>query len=194
MRHPHRFLLLAILAAGCASNRFPPETREDLKLMRPDAKLEVGLTEDGGIGDVEFHVPLEALPAAVRAAADRHMPGGDVVDCEKEYLDGVAHWEVTKRTAGKDQEILFDSTGTPVLWELEIDPSSAPKNVIEAADAAIGGSRTKVEEIRDAAKNLTAYHIKKDEGGIRYKIVLSTKGVVEQVYREMSAEIEVPIR
>ena len=47
---------------------------------------------------------------------------------------------------------------------------------------------------RDAAKALTAYHVKKDENGVKWKIALSTTGEVQFVRREIKSEIEVTVR
>jgi hypothetical protein len=187
-------LAASIVLAGCRTTGFPPETSKDAALVPANETVEVGIDDGGRVRVVEFHVPPDALPAAIRAAADREMPGGEIVGCEKEYVDGVLHWEVTKRVSGKEVEVLFDMKGNPVEWEIEIDRTAAPAAVLAAADSAAGGSVTKIEEIRDGAKKLTAYHVKKADRGIRYKLEIAPDGRVLRVLRETNAEIEIPIR
>lgn len=181
-----------VLAIGCATGRFPGDMAEDAKLVAPDGLVEFAVDEHGGVLEVEFHVPLAALPAEVRAAAEREMPGGQVLDCEKEHDGGKVYWEVTKRIGGKEQEALFDDSGRVIAWELEVDAASVPAAVLQAADEAVGGRRTKVEEIRDGEKRLVEYHVKKTDRAVRYKLVVTPAGRVVRIWREMTAEIEVP--
>lgn len=181
-----------VLAVGCATGRFPADTAANARLAAPDGLIEFAVDDRGGVLEVEFHVPLAALPAEVRAAAEREMPGGQVLDCEKEYHGRKVYWEVTKRIGGREQEVLFDGSGKPVGWEIEVDAASAPAAVLQAADEAVGGSRTKVEEIRDGEKRLVEYHVKKTDRGVRYKLVVTPEGKVLRIWREMKAEIEVP--
>jgi len=179
-------------AVGCATGRFPADTAADARLVAPDGLVEFAVDDRGRVREVEFHVPLAVLPAEIRAAAEREMPGGQVLDCEKEYDGRKVYWEVTKRIGGKEQEVLFDASGRPVAFEIEVDAAAVPAAVLRAADAAVGGSRTKVEEIRDGDRRLVEYHVKKTDRGVRYKLVVTPEGKVAKIWREMKAEIEVP--
>jgi hypothetical protein len=70
-----------------------------------------------------------------------------------------------------------------------------PDAVLEAANKAVpGATRTVVEEIRDGANMLTAYHVKAEHSMIKYKISITPEGKVTKVVRETKAEIEVPLK
>lgn len=188
-------LVLTIPAAlSGPGERFPADVGALLAKMGPDAKLEMGLTKDGSIDEVEFHVPYAELPQAARDAFDKLLPGGEILDAEIEYVGGNVHYEVTKKIDGRESEVLIDAGGNVVAWELEADPKTVPPAVVKAAEGAAGGTVTVYEEIRDGTKKLTAYHVKKDENGIKWKIALSPEGTVQFVRREMKAEIEVTVR
>lgn len=187
------------LLAGCASipacvcSGFPGETSRHVGRMPAESAIEVGLGGGGRILEVEFHVPPSELPAEILAAVGRLCPGGEVVDCEIEYVGGTRYYEVTKRAAGKETELMLDEAGRPFRWEVEIEASAAPKAVLDAAASAAPGTLRKVEEIRDAGKALLAYHVKKEDRGIHYKIEIAPGGERLGVWRETKAEVEVPI-
>jgi hypothetical protein len=187
-------LSLSVLAA-CATCAFPAQTKDDVGLVPPKDMIEFGIDAKGCVTFVEFHCPAGALPAAVLDAAEREMPGGQIVACEKEYEGGKVLWEVTKKIAGKEREVLFDAKGNVVEWEIEVEATAIAANVLAAGDAAAPGRRMAVEEIRNAKKELVGVHMKKQgPDGTRYKICLDPAGNVENVFRETIAEIEVPIR
>ena len=188
-------LLLATLpAASAPEERYPADVGAILAKMGPDAKLELGLTKDGSIDELEFHVPYADLPQAARDALDKALPGGEVLDAEIEYARGAVNYEVTKKIDGKEAEVLVDAGGNVVSWELEVAADAVPPAVVKAVEGAAGGTVTAYEEIRDAAKKLVAYHVKKDDNGIKWKIALSPEGAVQFVRREVKAEVEVTVR
>ena len=87
--------------------------------------------------------------------------------------------------------------GTIAAWPVHAEVPTAADFAacnMKAAEGAAGGTVTVYEEIRDGTKKLTAYHVKKDENGIKWKIALSPEGTVQFVRREMKAEIEVTVR
>jgi len=186
--------LTSLVVAGCASAGFPASIGDDVDLLGPDGTIEVSLGSGGRIEEVEFHVPAAMVPAHIRSAAEREIGPGPIVGAEKEYIAGRLHWEVTKEVGGFEHEVLFDETGRPVVWEVQVDPTKAPSAVIGASEEAVGGSLHAVEEIRDASKVLTQYHVKRRDGSLRWKLVLSPRGEVLRVLRETQAEIEVPVR
>ncbi|MEW6746590.1 MAG: PepSY domain-containing protein [Planctomycetota bacterium] len=186
---------VALLLEACATSGFPSSIREDVGLVPAEKVIEVGLDASGGIAEVEFHVAASAVPEKVIAAANELMPQGEIVGCEKEYQGATLLWEVTKKVDGKDYEVLFDAGGHAIDWEIEVDAKDVPQAVIDVAKTEVsGGTVTKVEEIRDAAKALQQYHVKMTKDGIRYKIALSLDAKLLAVYREATAEIEVPLR
>jgi uncharacterized membrane protein YkoI len=162
--------------------------------MGAEQIVEMGAGRDGRLKEIEFHVPYATLPEAVRTALETLVPGGEVLDAEVEIVGARRLYEVTKRIDGREVEVLVDAAGRPVEWESEIDPAAAPPAVLASARAAVPGNVTAVEEIRDPARTLLAYHIKIDDAGKRYKLALSPSGAVREVRREMRAEIEVLVR
>jgi hypothetical protein len=191
-------LLLAMPSATSAppEGRFPADAGAILAKMGPDAILEMGFRKDGSIDEIEFHVPYDQIPADVRAALDKLLPGGEVLDAEIEYVAGAVlpRYEVTKKVDGMEAEVLVDPKGNVITWELAVAADRVPDAVKKAADGATGGEVTQYEEIRDGAKQLTAYHVKKEENGIRWKIAISPEGAVDYVRREMKSEVEVTVR
>ena len=79
--------------------------------------------------------------------------------------------------------------------ELAIEESNVPADILAAADRAVPwGMRTSVEKILDRKESLIEFHVKKVADGLRYKILIAPDGTVKQVFREIPAEIEVPIK
>lgn len=187
--------LAVLLAAGCSSPavRFPARTAEELRNVQADGKVEFGLKDDGSLGQVEFHVPPSSLPAHVLEAMDRLVPGGEAIGAEIEYADGRRMYEVTKRVDGLEREALFDEGGNVVEWEVEVEASAVPQSIAAVADGAAPGRITAFEEIRSPDGTLRAWHVKKDDAGIRYKIAVDLDGSLIGVFRETPAEIEVPV-
>jgi hypothetical protein len=175
---------------------FPPDVGPIVEKMKPDGLVEMGFHKDGSMDQVEFHVPFDELPAEVRAALEKLVPGGEVLDAEIEYMKGAAlpRYEVTKRIDGMESEVLVDPKGNVIEWELQVPADKVPEAVRKAADGAAGGTATQYEEIRDPAKQLLAYHVKKEQDGVKWKIAVSPQGAVQYVRREMKAEVEVTVR
>jgi hypothetical protein len=191
---PVALLATTMLASSAPEGRFPADAATFVAMMGPDDVLEMGFRKDGSIDDVEFHVPYEKLPAPVREALDRLLPG-PALGAEIEHTAQGVLYEVTKKgEGGAETEVLVDATGKVVNWEVVVDAAKVPDAVRKAADGAAGGTPTQYEEIRDGAKRLTGYHVKKDENGVRWKIALSPEGAVQSVRREVKAEIEVTVR
>jgi len=186
-------ILLVLLAAGCASTGFPAATPADTRLVPPDDIIELGLDRSMKIVDIECHISPRELPDQIRSAADAHVGAGDIVAAEKEYQGGKLRWEITKMIDGKEWEVLFDPQGNPTSWEVQIDPGEAPEGVLKVTEDKVGGSITSVEKILDDAKNLTAYHVKRDADGYHYKLIVSPEGRLRMTLRETKAEIEVPL-
>jgi hypothetical protein len=164
-------------------------------LVPPDGRVEFAIDASGRVREVEFHCRAEDVPPAVRAAADRILPGGTVEDCEKEHVGGVVYWEVSKRIDGRKQEVMLTADGRVHSKEIEIDPATAPQAVVQAAaQAVLNGRFVSIEEIRDAKERLQEYHVKMEREGRKYKLVLDPQGKVLETVRETLAEIEVPVR
>jgi hypothetical protein len=193
------FLMLggiALLATGCASTQVGFEDVQENTAMVPrDGKIEFAVNRHGELKEVEYHVDADQVPEKVRNAAAEHFPGSRIVDAEKEYDHGELYWEVTVRKGSETQEIMMTPGGKPYRMEIQVRASEVPSAVLAAADDALpGGRRTSVEKILDGKENLLEYHIKKTVDGMHYKILVTPDGKARKIYREVPAEIEVPMK
>jgi hypothetical protein len=188
-------LFAAALLAGCASSPFPDDLATDVMLVPADGFIEFSVDESGQVLDTEFHCAPEDAPPAVRAAMERVVPGGAVTGCEKEYVNGSLYWELRKNVGGRDHEVSFTPDGEVYAQEIEIDPAKAPPTVLQSAAKGVpGGTQTDVEEVRDAAGTVRAYHVKYERDRRRYKVAVTPQGGLLRTVRETTAEIEVPVR
>jgi len=186
--------LLAFVPA-CSSGRLSPSIIDNAALLPADGEIELQVDANGDVREIEYHVDASALPAAVIKAADEKLPGGRIEDCEKEYVGDRLYYEVTKVVGGLASEAMFTPDGKVYLMEIAIDRSQAPPTILRAADqAAPGGEITSVEKILNADDELLEYHVKKKVDGRRYKILIAPDGRLLQTFREVPAEIEVPVR
>jgi len=187
---------LALLACvGCAAppvERAPAALLELYDSLAPDGALELELDRDGSFLELEADVPVESLPAAVRAAALAAYPGVTLTGAEREVQGGVLSWEVKFTHEGRGMELVIDTTGTVRETERELRASEAPLAVLQAAEAALPGSTLySVESVTSAAG--TVYHVKREKNGARYKFILDPTGKMLRKVREARAEIEIPL-
>ena len=89
--------------------------------------------------------------------------------------------------------MLFDTAGNAKLWEVEVDQAAVPAEVLSAARAGVQGDVRSIEEIRDSEQRIVEYHVKLNANGVRWKMIISPTGTRTRVYREVPAEIEVPV-
>ena len=188
-------LFTAALLAGCASAPFPDSLATDIHLVPADGHIEFTMDESGRVVETEFHCRPEDAPPAVRAAMERVVPGGSLTGCEKEYIGDTLYWELRKAVNGRDHEVLFTPAGNVHAQEIEIDPAKAPPTVLQSAAKGVpGGTQTDVEEIRDAAGTVRAYHVKYERDRRKYKVGVTPQGGLLWTVRETTAEIEVPVK
>jgi hypothetical protein len=186
---------LAMLTIGCAGTASFHTASDDVAGVPARGMVEFAVDDDGNVTEVEYHIAKDTLPAAVLQTADELFPGSIVTDAEKEWHGTTLYYEVTKKKGAEEWEVMMTPEGMPHRYEIEVNPNDVPAVVLAAADNAVaGGRRTKVEKILDGDKNLIQYHIKKDVKGIKYKILISPDGGLSGLYREVPAEIEVPVR
>jgi hypothetical protein len=183
--------------ASCASSgglgSMPVGVVELYDGAKPDGLLEVELARDGTVLEMEADIPLDALPAPIRAAALARLPGASITGAEREMHADGRFWEVKLNHEGRGWEVICDDAGQVVETEQELRRDEAPAAVLAAADQAIaGGSFRSVERIE--GRSCTSYHVKKLKDGASYKIVLSPEGQVLRKVREQHAEIEIPLK
>jgi hypothetical protein len=166
----------------------------DARMLPPDGSIEMTINDDGSVTEVEFHVPPSKLPRNVLETVEAKLPGGEIEDCEKEYEGGQLYYEVSKIIAGRETEIMVTPAGRVHLYETAIDVSGAPPAILAAADRAFpGGIVGSVEKILDRHDRLIEYHVKKTINGTKYKVMVAPDGTVRRAFREIPAEIEVPV-
>jgi len=187
---PYRLHALPCLLAfaSCA-------TEADWRASEASAaeKIEVQFDATGRRTEVEYHILPEAVPAEVRAAMDALHPGGAAIAAEREYDGSTLYWELTKEIEGREVEAMFHPDGRLHSEEVEVDPSSVPSGVRDALKRRIDGQVAKWEEIRDEERQLVEYHAKTELDRKHYKVILDPGGAVRAVFREVPAEIEVPV-
>jgi len=193
---------VALALAGCdntcdsTGGGFPPQTAKETQKIPGDKRIEISLAPGTfAIEEVEFHVPSSALPQKILDKAKELFPEGTIGDCEVEYHGGKVYYEVTAAVGGSEQEVMFTEQGEPYRWELEVAESDVPGNVLEAARTAVEGAKIdKSESILGPQKDLLEYHLKLSKDNVKYKVVVSTAGELQRIYRETIGEIEVPIK
>ena len=187
---------VAFAASACVQHgAFPPSVEEDVKLVPPNGRVEFAVDEDGKVLEVEFHCDAGSVPEVARKAVDAAVPGGQIVDAEKEYVDGEVYYEITKVIDGREREVMVTESGKVHSHEIDVAENKVPPAVLRAVEQAFPGSRrTKTEEIRDGEYELVEYHVKVDDGGRRLKVVLSSEGRILHAVRETLAEIEIPVK
>lgn len=157
-------------------------------------KLEVTVDRGGRPQETEFHVDPATVPEAVRAAMDAKHPGGAYIGAEKEWNDGILYYELAREVGGYEVEAMFRPDGTLFEEEIQIPTDDVPEAVRAAvAKGWPAGSVKAWEMIRNASGAITEYHVKLADEARALKIVVSTSGRLVRGYREVPAEIEVPI-
>lgn len=163
---------------------------------KPGGALEMELDADGRLWGLEAEIPLDQVPPACLAQAEKVVPGGTSVGAEKEWADGSTYYEVVREKDGVRFEILMKADGTVVGGEEALKPGAAPEAVLKAADAAVpGGTLVVAEKVSGVeARGSDEFHIKKMVDGEVQRISVTPDGKVVRVLRKMKAEVRVPRR
>jgi hypothetical protein len=186
---------ICLLGSGCATYRLPGAMIADAPQVPADGKIEIAVTSAGHLMEIELHLAADQLPDVIVEAAHREMPGGTIVDAEKEYDGGTYYYEVTKNVNGMEMEVMFTLAGELHAMEVPIRANETPAAVLETAEVAVpGGTRVSIEKILNADRTITEYHIKKAVSGLRYKIIIMPDGKLVRAMREVPAEIEIPVK
>lgn len=122
-------------AAGSATvTDVEKETEDGLTLYEAawkvgDVDHEVNVNEAGEVMETEMSVSGDAVPAAVKAAAMKHLPKGATAEFEKKM---VVLYEIEAMVDGKEVEMLVDPSGR--VMELEADDDHEDEDEDEDAD------------------------------------------------------------
>jgi hypothetical protein len=166
----------------------------DLEDARQAVKIETAVGGSGRHLEIEYHIPPDDVPQAVRDAMDALYPVGTYVGAEKESSGGELYYELAKEVNGFKVEAMFRPDGTLHEEEIEIPVADVPPAVQDAIRKAWPqGEVTAWEMIRAPNGNITEYHVKLEHEGKAHKIVVTTAGKIVKAFYEIPAEIEVPI-
>ncbi len=96
----------------------------------------------------ESKVPCNTLPPLVLEHAKTEAPNATIRGCVKDRVHGKVQYEVETDDAGRGKDMTFDSAGTIIEVEQEIDLGALPAAVSGALEkAANGGEIGKVESV-----------------------------------------------
>jgi hypothetical protein len=189
-------VLVVVGLAGCGDGEeggLPPIVIEMYDQGAPDGVIEIEAERDGTIIEIEVGIDPAKVPQAIRDAADRDMPGGEVKGAELEYVGGKKAYEIKKSKDGLDYELVYDEAGTLIEREAEMKRADAPAAVMAKAMAIVAGAEFKSVEKITRGEEAT-FHVKVTKGGASYKFVLEEDGTVVRKVREARAEIEIPMK
>ena len=156
-------------------------------------RLEVAMDAKGNATEIEYHVRPEAVPAAVHEAMEALHPGGQATGAEKEYEGSTLYWELCKEVDGYSVEAMFTPDGTLHAEEVEVPASVVPQGVRKMVAGAGYGDVRAWERVHDGDQELVEYHVKTTRDDRNYKLIVSTEAELLAVFREIEAEIEVPV-
>lgn len=180
-----------LLAPACAG----PATF-DVRRASEAELLELSLSKSGAVTTIEYHVDTAEVPPAVKQSMDRLHPGGPFTGAEYEVLEsGEGLWELSRVVDGRKVEALFHADGRLHSEELEIDGSTVPDPVrSRLRERFPRGSGWSFEEIRNEQQRPVEFHVKLEQDGMRYKAAVYQNGHIRAIWREVQAEVEVPVR
>jgi uncharacterized membrane protein YkoI len=125
----------------------------------------------------EERVPLDKVPTAAKAAADKAVPGVRWKKAEKEQEDGKTIYELKGRDPkGKKIEVEVSPDGKQVSVEEKVSLDAVPTAVKQAADKAVPGAKWKWAE-QEKEGDKTFYELKgRDPRGKQVKLEISADG------------------
>lgn len=173
----------------------PAAVLEFAKMTKAGGEFALEMDGAGNLVALEAEVDVSALPKAALDAAAKAFPGSKPVSGEREWIAGVAYWEVVLDVAGSRVEFLVLENGTEGGREEVLKPADCPKAVLDAADKAVpGGTLEAVEKVSgaEAAGRGMEYHVKKRVDGEVLRISVSPDGKVPLVLRKIRAEVKIP--
>lgn len=79
-----------------------------------DTRRDLIYSTAGAVLEIEERIPVDAVPAVVRAAAERRVAGGTLVGAERVTRGTVVLFEVQLRLNGRSRFLTYDPEGRPV--------------------------------------------------------------------------------
>ena len=124
----------------------------------------------------EHSIPCKTLPTAVQAKSKDAVGTGTVHNCVKDVSGGKTTYELETMLDGRSKDITFDSDGTVLEIEQQVDAASLPASVASAFHrAAEGGSLGKIESLTRGDK-IVSYEGVVTRNGKRSEIAFRPDG------------------
>ena len=79
-----------------------------------DTRRDLIYSPAGAVLEIEERIPVDSVPAVVRAAAERRVVGGTLVGAERVTRGTVILFEVQLRLNGRSRFLTYDPEGRPV--------------------------------------------------------------------------------
>ena len=175
----------------------------DIDAARTCTEIEIMIHSNGTVRDVEYHVPVDSVPTAVKQGMEALYPGVTPTAAEKEYEGGELYYELAVVVGGKKHEVMFTPAGKPHSKEIQVDETDPKYPQLPAIKADMlaryaGATDVVLEVIVDGADQLIEFHIKlvTDKGTPaekNHKLIVMPDGFLAGAYLEVAAEIEVPM-
>ncbi len=187
--------LFALIGCAGSLGKLPPVMVEMYDQGKPDGWMEIEADRKGRIQSIECDIPVEALPAEIKAAAEAELPGARITGAEWERMGKHDGYEVKLAKGGREYELVYRKDGTLIEKEVSLRRGEEPAGVIQAALDTVPGSRFKsVERIERVEEGADVYHVKVIANNASYKIELDGSANVLRAVREARAEVEIPLK
>jgi len=188
------FALLALVGCQSSVGKLPGVMVEMYDEGKPDGWIEIEADRKGHILSIEADIPVAALPADIRAAAEAELPGATITGAERERMGKTDGYEVKLSKGGREYELVYNADGKLLEKEVSLRRGEEPSGVVQAAMDAVPGSRFRsVERIERGEGKGDVYHVKLIRDNASYKVEVDPEGNVLRAVREARAEIEIPL-
>jgi uncharacterized membrane protein YkoI len=159
----------------------------EVNLKQADRRMEVEVTAEGIIGEVEGKVRLSDLPAAIAAKVRRATTGGRILRIERHEVRGVVRrgrmvplplarvvYEVKFQLNGRRRVYRAGSHEVPVL----------PEAVAAAIKAAFPGAEVQEAEV-ESENGVKLIEVELEQDGQEMEVLVTVDGVIIEVEKEI---------
>jgi uncharacterized membrane protein YkoI len=125
-----------------------------------------------GVTAADKKIQMKKLPQAVQQAVQNELKTATLVGLSEEKEDGKMFYEAETKVDGRTRDVLFDTAGTVVSVEQEIDLDAVPV----AAKSALS-SHGKVLKVESVTKGTTVtYEAEVEKNGKKSEVVVDASG------------------
>lgn len=163
------------------------------EFVKDGKKKEIHVAADGSLmkeddnedeDDEEESVPYESLPAAVKAAVEKHLGGAGPFKAKVETKKGVKVFEIESKTSEQDVSIEVTESGDPLEIEREIPAQNLPPAIIDKIIKKF--PEGKIKEAEQVQKFY--YEIEITENGKTKEIIFSPTGEMKKEKNDKKEE------